>query len=425
MSLPIPVFDGIVAFNSDVTVNGGTIKVLDDAIFLNNCVAEISNATLIAGDFALIAIGGSDVNVTDTTFVGKVMAEDATTITVAFALVVVVKDPWGTTLADVPVTVRNAHDEIVKQGVTGENGIFATRAVSFVLTSAGRDSSMNPYTVNASFGGVDTSGYPGHEAEFSPADPDPTTVSVDGPTSVVIQTNVIVKFYLSTKAADPQGHVVPGANVVLTSANGLYTYSGTTGDDGVFKVLVKSYIQTPEGKDDSAEPYSAFVTFPASVEDYGGRVEFTPRVVSSSVAVNEDMTEVVKTGIKVWYDLEVTAKDKFNRTAADVYLVITDAQGVIAGADQTGDDGVAVFEVVGWTQSVDGTMDLSMNPYKVTASFPENPTNAEASVDMSGGNVDMWIQEIVTEFNWTMALTIALIGALLLGIVLIIAARKD
>jgi hypothetical protein len=340
-------------------------------------------------------------------------------------MVVVVKDPWGRTLADVPVTVRDAHGDIVKQGNTGANGVYVAKVVSFVLTSAGKDSSMNPYKVSANFSGVDTSSYPGHEAEFSPAQPDPTTVSVDGPTSVVVQTNVIVKFYLETKATDPQGHVVPGTNVVLTSANGLYTYSGTTGDDGVFKVLVKSYIQTPDGKDSSAEPYSAVVTFPASVEGYGGRVEFTPRVVSSGVAVNEDMTEVVKTGIKVWYDLEVTAKDKFNRTAAEVYLVITDAQGVIAGADQTGENGVAVFEVVGWAQSADGTMDLGMNPYKVTASFPENPTNAEASVDMSGGNVDMWIQEIVTEFNWTMALTIALIGALLLGIVLIIAARKD
>jgi parallel beta-helix repeat protein len=425
MSLPIPVYDGIVAINSEVIVNGGTIKVLDDAIFMESSVGEISNATLIAGDFSLMAIGGSEVSVTDTNILGKVKADDSTEITVAFGLVVVVKDPWGNTLADVPVTIKNAKGEIVKQGMTSENGIFATRAVSFVLTSAGKDTSMNPYSVNASFGGVDTSGYPGHEAEFSPAEPDPTIVSVDGPTSVVIQTNVIVKFYMSTMAADPQGHAVPGASVVLTSANGLYTYSGTTGDDGVFKALVKSYIQTPEGKDASAEPYSALVTFPASVEDYGGRVEFTPRVVSSSVAVNEDMTEVVKTGIKVWYDLEVTAKDKFNRTAAGVYVVITDAHGVIADADDTGEDGVAVFEVVGWAQSVDGTMDLGMNPYKVTASFPENPTNAEASVDMSGGNVDMWIQEIVTEFNWTLALTIALIGALLLGIVLIIAARKD
>jgi hypothetical protein len=66
-----------------------------------------------------------------------------------------------------------------------------------------------------------------------------------------------------------------------------------------------------------------------------------------------------------------------------------------------------------------------MNPYKVTAKFDGNPTIAEASVDMSQGNVDMWIQEIVTEFNWTLALTIALIVALLLGVVLMIVARKE
>jgi parallel beta-helix repeat protein len=424
MSLPVPVYDGIFAKNSEVTVNGGTFKVLDDAIYLDGCTATISNVTVVGGDFSVFATN-SEVSISDSIGIGKIKSNGATSITVDFSMVVVVKDPWGKTLADVPVTVRDAHGDIVKQGNTGANGVYVAKVVSFVLTSAGKDSSMNPYKVSANFSGVDTSSYPGHEAEFSPAQPDPTTVSVDGPTSVVVQTNVIVKFYLETKATDPQGHVVPGTNVVLTSANGLYTYSGTTGDDGVFKVLVKSYIQTPDGKDSSAEPYSAVVTFPASVEGYGGRVEFTPRVVSSGVAVNEDMTEVVKTGIKVWYDLEVTAKDKFNRTAAEVYLVITDAQGVIAGADQTGEDGVAVFEVVGWAQSADGTMDLGMNPYKVTASFPENPTNAEASVDMSGGNVDMWIQEVVTEFNWTLTLTMVLIGALILGIVLIIIARKD
>jgi parallel beta-helix repeat protein len=424
MSLPVPVYDGIIAKNSEVTVNGGTFKVLDDAIFLDGCTAAISNVTIVAGDFSVFATN-SEVSISDSVGIGKLKADGITSITVDFSVVVVVKDPWGNTLADVPVTVRDAHGGIVKQGNTGANGVFVAKVVSFVLTSAGKDSSMNPYKVSADFSDVDTSSYPGHEAEFSPAQPDPTTVSVDGPTSVVVQTNVIVKFFLMTKATDPQGHAVPGATIVLTSANGLYTYSGTTDEDGVFMVLVKSYIQTPNGKDASAEPYSVMATFPTSVEDYGGRVEFTPQVVSDTVTVNEDMAKVVKTGIKVWFDLTVTAKDKFNRTAADVYLVITDAYGVIADDGFTGEAGTATFEVVGWAQSVDGTMDLSMNPYKVTAKFDGNPTSAEASVDMSQGNVDMWIQEIVTEFNWTLTITIALIGALLLGVMLVLIARKD
>ncbi len=423
MSLPVPVYDGIIARNSEVTVNGGTFKVLDDAIFLDGSVATISNAVLDAGDFSLYAVN-SEATLMDT-IAGKIKADGSSEVTVAFSLTVVVKDPWGNTLANVPVTVKNAKGEIVRQGKTDANGVFVAPAVSSVQTSAGKDSSMNPYKVNASFGGVDTSGYPGHEAEFSPAEPAPTTVSVSGPTSVVVQTNVIVKFFLMTKATDPQGHAVPGATIVLTSANGLYTYSGTTGEDGVFTVLVKSYIQTPNGKDASAEPYSVMATFPTSVEDYGGRVEFTPQVVSDTVTVNEDMAKVVKTGIKVWFDLTVTAKDKFNRTAAGVYLVITDANGIIADDGLTGEAGTATFEVVGWAQSVDGTMDLGMNPYKVTAKFDGNPTLAEASVDMSQGNVDMWIQEIVTEFNWTLTLTMALIGALLLGVILVLIARKD
>jgi hypothetical protein len=424
MSLPVPVYDGIVAKNSEVTVNGGTIKVLDDAIFLDGCVASISNATLIAGDFAIWS-ANSEVSVTDSTLIGKIKADGNSEITVAFALIVVVKDPWGNTLANVPVTVKNAKGDVVNQGKTSENGIFATRAVSFVLTSAGKDTSMNPYKVNASFGGVDTSSYPGHDAEFSPAEPDPTTVSVNGPTSVVVQTNVIVKFFLMTKATDPQGHGVPGATIVLASANGLYNYTGTTDEDGVYTQLVKSYVQTPNGKDASAEPYSVTATFPNSVEDYGGRVEFTPQVVSGTVIVNEDMANVVKTGIRVWYDLTVLAKDKFNRSTAGAYVVATDALGNIAWADDTGEDGTVTHEVVGWAQSEDGTMDLGMNNYTVTVKFNENPTLAEASVDMSMGNTMIVVQEVVTEFNWTLAITIALIGALMLGVLLIVIARKD
>jgi hypothetical protein len=105
--------------------------------------------------------------------------------------------------------------------------------------------------------------------------------------------------------------------------------------------------------------------------------------------------------------------------------VVTDANGNIAWSDLTGADGKATGEVVGWTQTADGATDASMNPYKVSASFANNPTPAEASVDMGLSNVEMWIQEIVTEFNWTLALTIALIVALLLGVVLMIVARKE
>jgi len=368
MSLPVPVYDGIVAKNSEVTVNGGTFKVLDDAIFLDNSVATISNAALGAGDFSLYAIN-SEAMLMDSS-AGKIKSDGSSEVTVAFSLTVVVKDPWGNTLADVPVTVKNANGQIVKQGRTDANGVFVAPAVSFVQTSAGKDSSMNPYKVNASFGGVDTSGYPGHDAEFSPAEPDPITVSVSSPTSVTVQTNVIVKFFLMTKATDPQGHAVPGTSVVLTSANGLYSYSGTTDEDGFFTVLVKSYVQTPNGKDASAQPYSVLATFPDAVEDYGGRVEFTPQVVSGTVTVNEDMANVVKTGIKVWYDLTVLATDKFDRITTGAYVVATDALGNIAWADDTGEDGTVTHEVVGWAQSTDGTMDLGMNNYTVTARLP-------------------------------------------------------
>ena len=75
MSLPIPVWDGIVATNSHVVISGASIDVLDDAVFLDNSTASISSSTLKGADFSLYAMNGSNATVSDTTF-GKVKAED-------------------------------------------------------------------------------------------------------------------------------------------------------------------------------------------------------------------------------------------------------------------------------------------------------------------------------------------------------------
>ena len=325
-------------------------------------------------------------------------------------------------MANVPVGVKNAQGEVVAQGRTDANGEFVVNVVSYVQTSAGKDYSMHPYTVNASFGGVDTSGYPGHDAEFSPAEK-AVSVAVPEPTTVVIQTNVIVKYLLAAKATDPNGRIVPGANVVLMSATGT-SYSGTTNSQGIFSALVVAYIQTPSGKDVSMEPYSVTVTFPAQGEGYSGRAVFDPHVVSESVTVEADTVTVVKTGIIMYYELTVTAKNRFNASTPGVYLVITDAAGVIVADGPTGEGGTAVFEIVGYIQAADGTMDTGMNPYDVDASFEKNK-GMPTSVDMSAGDVAVEVHELVEEFNWTMTITIALIGALLLGIALVFIAKRD
>jgi parallel beta-helix repeat protein len=420
MSLPVPVYDGIIALNSDVTVNGGHIKVLDDAIFLDGSTAAISDAVLEAGDFSVYAIGDTEASLTNVQ-AGKVKAADSAVITVGSALTIVVKDPWGATLAGVPVGVRNAQDEIVAQERTDADGVVVVNVVSYVQTSSGKDYSMHPYKVNASFGAVDTSGYPGHDAEFSPAEKT-VSIAVPEPTTLVVQSNVIVKYYLAAKATDPNGKVVAGANVVLMSATGT-TYSGTTNAQGVFSALVVAYIQTPSGQDTSMEPYSITVTFPNEGEGYDGRAVFSPHVVTDSVTVEADTVQVVKTGIIMYYELTVTAKDKFNKSTPGVGLIVTDAAGTIVGADETGEDGTATFEVVGYIQAADGTMDVSMNPYGIDASFEKN--KGEGSADMSAGDVAIEVHEIVEEFNWTFAIVIGLIGALLLGIVLAIIAKKD
>lgn len=421
MSLPVPVYDGIIARDSSVVVNGGTISVMDDAIFLDSSTGTIANANLVAGDFGIYLMRGATATLTNVVF-DKVKVESGSTLTVASALTVIVKDPWGNTLANVPVAIKNATGVLKAQGRTDANGAFTANVVSYVQTASGVNSAMGPYRVNASFGGVDTSGYPGDKAEFSPAEV-AKSVSVPAPTTVVIQTNVIVWYDLTVKAAYPSGDPVSGAAVTLVSADGK-TYTGTTGAGGMNTTLVISYVQTPTGQDTSMQPYTLTVLFPEHGSMEGAsRVDFSPRAVSMTVTVDQTKSEVVKTGIMVYHVLTLVAKDAKNNSVPGVYMVVKDANGMLAADGPTGEDGSVAFDVVAYTQAANGTVDKTMNPYTVTSSW-DGATGVPAMTDMSSGNVQLTILKFVPDNTLSLAVAFTAISATLIGIALYLVSRR-
>jgi parallel beta-helix repeat protein len=174
ITVPIHVYDGIYASGSSVTVNGGYIEVLDDAIFLEASTADLRNVVLNATDVDLYLMDGSTASATEVTFDGKIIVEDSSVLTVNYKLTVIAIDQDGQPVGGVWIVVSNAAKESVAEGATGDDGTFVTYVVGYVQTSAGKSAAMNPYLVNASFdqGSVLKS------------------VTVDGPTEVTVQVPV-------------------------------------------------------------------------------------------------------------------------------------------------------------------------------------------------------------------------------------------
>ena len=174
ITVPIHVYDGIYASGSSVTVNGGYIEVLDDAIFLEASTADLRNVVLNATDVDLYLMNGSTASATEVTFDGKIIVEDSSVLTVNYKLTVIAVDQDGQPVGGVWIVVWNAAKESVAEGATGDDGKFVTYVVGYVQTSAGRSSAVNPYLVNASFdqGSVLKS------------------VTVEGPTEVTVQVPV-------------------------------------------------------------------------------------------------------------------------------------------------------------------------------------------------------------------------------------------
>lgn len=174
ITVPIYVYDGIYAADSTVVIDGAYIEVLDDAVFLENSNADIRNSVLNATDVDLYVTDGSSATATEVTFDGKILVTDTSMVTVNYKLTVNAVDQDGEPVSGVWVVVRNAAGDVVDEGATGDDGKWSTYVVGFIQTSAGVDTGMNPYLVNASFeqGAVEES------------------VMVDGPTELTVEVPV-------------------------------------------------------------------------------------------------------------------------------------------------------------------------------------------------------------------------------------------
>ena len=247
MSLPLPVWDGIVATNSHIVMNGGSIDVLDDAVYLDNSTATITSCSLKAMDFSLYLNRDSTAKVTDSTF-GKVKVDDPSMLDVWEKLTVVVKDPWGTAVANVPVKV----DALDK--TTDSDGMTVVFVEAYIMTSSGK-TPMNPPLVTANFTNVPTTGYPGH-ASWSPLVLS-KTVSISGPTTVVLVPSMIVRFDLLAHAMKQDGKNAVNVTVKVFDASGRLVTQAQSNATGIAAFELVGYIQNADGTTDSSmNPYT-------------------------------------------------------------------------------------------------------------------------------------------------------------------------
>ncbi|MDH7508817.1 MAG: right-handed parallel beta-helix repeat-containing protein [Methanomassiliicoccales archaeon] len=149
VSLPIFVYDGIYASQSTVTINGGMIKVLDDAVFLASSTAELRNVVLDAGDFDIYLTGGSTASAVEVVF-EKAKVEDTSVLTIYYKITVRTLDQDGLPVSGVWVVIYDEEGNVIGEGATDDNGYFSVCAIGFVQTSAGIGTARI-YTVNASF----------------------------------------------------------------------------------------------------------------------------------------------------------------------------------------------------------------------------------------------------------------------------------
>jgi len=419
ISVPIPVYDGIVAIDSSVSMNGASINVLDDALFLDNSTATVSNSNLTALDFGIYAIHGSTANVIASTF-GRAVAEDTSVISVSSMLTVVVKDPWGATLAGVPVNVTSAAHVSVS-GVTDSNGVFASIVAAYTITASGSDMTVEPYSVKVNFTGVPTTSYPGFNDTWNPLVVS-KMVTVSGATTVTVQTSLVVKYALKTVTQDPMGNMVSGATVVYTNAMGTAVASGTT-VSGVFSANVVAYVENPTGPDSSMNPYAVSVVFPATGTGYAGTAVFMPANVTTSVNVDQQTkTVTVKTGLWMYFDMTIITRDKNNNTAAGIMVTVYDGSGALIRQAPTDANGTMKLSVVGWKMSADGVKDTSVDPYQVLAGFGSGVV--KGSVDMANGPVVATLKEGAPPTSWGAAAVMGIAAAFITGGSLLLIARK-
>jgi hypothetical protein len=151
LSIPVQAMDGIYARNSQVTISGATIEVLDTAVFLSNSNANITNSQLLADKFDIYATGTSTVKLSGTVLDGKLKADGDAVITASFILDIVTMDSNQKIKGGVHVVVKNAQGVVVAEGDSDANGHFLCSVVAYKLINGNKDASMNPYTVNVEF----------------------------------------------------------------------------------------------------------------------------------------------------------------------------------------------------------------------------------------------------------------------------------
>jgi parallel beta-helix repeat protein len=169
VSLPIIVSDGIFASGSTLVIEGSYIEVMDDAVFLESSEAEIGDSELISGDLDIYAVGGTTANVYSTSL-DSVKVEDSSVVSVFAVLTVYTVDMEGNPMEGIPVTVSSSDGSVVAEGNSTAEGEFIATVLAAQYTSAGENTTINPYMVSAAFQNGWTN----------------ETVDVDGPTEVTL-----------------------------------------------------------------------------------------------------------------------------------------------------------------------------------------------------------------------------------------------
>jgi hypothetical protein len=148
--LPFTVYDGIFATNADVKVMGASIQCLDDAIFLEDCTAEIADTTFDAGDFDIYIMEGSVIGVHGCEW-EKIKVLDTSVMFVENLLTLTVKDQDGFSIAGATVNITDASGKIWATGVTDAKGVFKAYLPNYAILADGlKNTTINPFKASAS-----------------------------------------------------------------------------------------------------------------------------------------------------------------------------------------------------------------------------------------------------------------------------------
>jgi hypothetical protein len=153
ITIPTFVYNGIYSTNSKLTLTGARIQCMNDALFLDDSSAVISNSALNASRFDIYALHQSNVSMNSTTLDGKLKVEDNGWIAWLNQFTVIVKDADGKLVSGAPVTVVDGSGKLIASGNTSSNGQFLADVIGWTQTANGKQSVTTPYWVNATVGG--------------------------------------------------------------------------------------------------------------------------------------------------------------------------------------------------------------------------------------------------------------------------------